>query len=46
MPDTSAGNGLYLRPEEGYHSVGEFKTAKRAEIKPQGFTIIANVGDQ
>ena len=38
--------GLVMRPAGAYASVKDFKTAKRAEIAAQGFTIIANVGDQ
>jgi hypothetical protein len=37
---------LFMRPAGTYSSVKDYKTAKRAEIAAQGFTIIANVGDQ
>jgi acid phosphatase len=37
---------VLMRPAGVYKSVQEFKTAKRSEITGQGFTIIANVGDQ
>jgi HAD superfamily, subfamily IIIB (Acid phosphatase) len=37
---------LFLRPDDFHGPVREFKTAQRAGIEAQGYTIIANVGDQ
>jgi acid phosphatase len=41
-------SGLALRPDGDakMRSVREYKTAERAKIAAQGYTIIANVGDQ
>jgi predicted secreted acid phosphatase len=41
-------SGLALRPagDAKTRSVQEYKTAERAKIVAQGYTIIANVGDQ
>jgi len=38
--------GLMLRPAKIYDSVDVFKTAQRAKIVGEGYTIIASVGDQ
>jgi hypothetical protein len=39
--------GLYLRPRESQEpSVAPYKTGARRDIERQGYTIIANVGDQ
>jgi acid phosphatase len=37
---------LYLRPDTGYDNVAHYKSDKRKQIEGEGFTIIANVGDQ
>lgn len=38
---------LYMEPQGvHYDSAADFKTPQRAEIEQQGYTIIANVGDQ
>lgn len=37
---------LRLRPADSHGPAGPYKTAERAAIEAQGYTIIANVGDQ
>lgn len=37
---------LRLRPADSHGPTGPYKTAERAAIEAQGYTIIANVGDQ
>ena len=37
---------VLLRPRAIYRTVAEFKTAERRRLSEQGYTIIANVGDQ
>ena len=39
-------SGLALRPVGDSSAAAVFKTAERKKIAEQGFTIIANVGDQ
>jgi HAD superfamily, subfamily IIIB (Acid phosphatase) len=39
--------GVYLEPNSArYTSAADFKTPKREKIEKDGYTIIANVGDQ
>lgn len=39
--------GLYTRPTKyKKHSIQEFKSATRAKLEEQGYTIIASIGDQ
>jgi acid phosphatase len=37
---------LVLRPDNDTGTVGAFKTGERAKVEAQGYTIIANMGDQ
>jgi acid phosphatase len=37
---------LVLRPDDDTGTVGAFKSAERAKVEAQGYTIIANMGDQ
>ena len=38
--------GLVLRPEDSRETNREFKTAARRKLREEGWTIVANVGDQ
>ena len=42
----SAWDGLTLRPDHDNRTTIEYKSAARAKIAEQGYTIIVNAGDQ